>query len=126
MLGLALAPAPAPAQTINSVRVFADAPGALINVDGNIYLNSAEFLWPSGSKHTVTFHEPDPSLGGNLPADLGWITNLSPSAEPSTSQPITASPGLQWIQLKFKVFFPLSIVLPDCGAQPCPYPAAYR
>lgn len=118
----ALAPAFCQTATINSVRIYTDpAVPTEFYVDGQAFWKPVEFLWPVGSKHTVTSYS---QVGLGLPVKYvfkGWVTNLSPNAEPATLQPLTASSELKWIKLVFQVFPGITMWLDSCpsGTEQC-------
>jgi len=103
-------------QSVNEVRVYTSAPGASFRVDDQIYSTVAAFLWPAGSKHTITFSPGDQRVLGTQFLYKGWVTNLSPDAGPSSLQPITASAGLQWVRLDFDVEHLLTVTIALSGS----------
>jgi len=115
---------PAGAQTVaNQVRVYTQAPGLYFLVDGQSYIGAASFSWPATSKHAVTSYDQNQTTtAGVAYAFKGWVTNLNPNATPSMSEPITADPSLQWVELLFDTSYAITILLIDCPdpAQPCP------
>ena len=121
LAGLLLAPSVRAQTAGNSVRIYAEPGGVLFQVDGQDFYNQATFLWPGGSKHTVTSYDQSAAQIDSLYQYKGWISNLSSTI--SNSQPITASPNLQWIKLVFDVSYQLTLLLPDCpDSATCPNP----
>ena len=78
---------PARAQSVNGVRVCSDYQTARFRVDGAMYVGSATFLWPQGSKHFIEAVEPQDSAAewGARYEYRGWANNLGDSASPGTS-----------------------------------------
>jgi uncharacterized protein (TIGR03437 family) len=102
-------------QSASGVHIYTTFPGASFSVDGQNFLGSADLIWPAGSKHTVTSYSQQFSTPGTQLVYKGWVTNLNPATQPSVMQPITADPGLKWIQLVFETWYGIIIDLADCG-----------
>jgi uncharacterized protein (TIGR03437 family) len=111
---------PARSQSINSVRVFSDFQTARFRVDGVIYVGSAAFFWPQGSKHFIEAVEPQDSGAewGVRYEYRGWSNNLGDSATPETSssKPITADASLKTIKVEFLKTYLLTVTAsPICA-----------
>jgi hypothetical protein len=108
--------------TVNTVRVSSNVPDAPFRVDGELYYRVAEFAWPAGSKHFITFLEGDVPTPETRFTFLGWVTNLSEVV--GGAAPIIASPDLKSIELHFIAEYQLSINIPECitGGDPCTPP----
>jgi uncharacterized protein (TIGR03437 family) len=94
-------------QSLNQVRVFTNPPGISFRVDDSLVTNVGSFLWPAGSKHTITFNEGDQRDPGTRFIYQGWASNLS--SERSFTQLITASPELRWVRLDLELEYRFSI-----------------
>src|SRR5436305_13472624 len=116
--GAVLLCSPARSQSnVNTVHVYTQPPGIYFTVDGQNFLDSADFPWPAGSKHVVTSYDQDQFKTGTSYTYQGWVTNLT-SGGASKLQPITADPTLRWIKLVFETSRSLLILLPDCPQPP--------
>ncbi len=119
----------ATAQDIVSFRVSTSVPGPLFTVDGEVYGRPATFLWPRGSKHTVSIIARSMSAqGGNpaCPADAstatqytpdcrtrytfgGWETNGSTAAGSAWTQSITADGSISSLVAQFSASHLISV-----------------
>ena len=82
---------------IVSVRVYPDADGAIIRVDGVEYNTPITVFWPEGSKHTVYATPVQKHVSQTLFTFGGWSTNLGPLQEPT----ITVDRSLTWVRASF-------------------------
>lgn len=64
-----------PAQTL-SFTVSSNPVGASFTVDGQTYSYTAQFQWPAGSKHVVSFVQNQPPAGSIVPNANGTFTGL--------------------------------------------------
>ena len=93
-----------------------------------MYVGSAVFLWPQGSKHFIEAVEPQDSAAewGVRYEYRGWANNLGDSASPETSssKPITADASLKSIKVDFLKTYLLTVTAsPICAdGELCPAP----
>jgi uncharacterized protein (TIGR03437 family) len=121
---MVICPVAWPQNAVNIVRVFSSVPDAPFRVDGELYYAVAEFAWTAGSTHTITFREGDVPTPETQFKLMGVTTNLDESG--AIEQPLTASPGLQWVKMTFEKHYQLSISMPDCVTAPSPCPSPGR
>lgn len=122
---------PVAAQVVASTRIVMDPPGVRYSVDGQIYAQSAEFLWPAGSKHIVamlggtqtitgtTNYCGDPGSSTVIQYDelckarytlTGWQNSLGPlPAGLSPVQTITADPSVTFYKATFKAEYQINV-----------------
>lgn len=93
------------AQTVSSVMVGTNPPGAYFQVDGQLYNSTQTFLWPQGSVHILTFpyslDSNGNSLGYQATADGltrytfgGWNAGTLPLGNAVLTVDITADPSI--------------------------------
>jgi hypothetical protein len=87
ILVAALLSSVAGAQEIVNMRVFTEPAGAGFYVDGRYYSGPATFLWPEGSKHTLSIDRVQPGLGERRFTFTGWTDNTGTF---TTSMPTVA------------------------------------
>ncbi len=130
IIGLLLACAGGIAQTISTVDISVNPPGAQFLVDGNSYITPQVFPWPAGSKHIVQFplsfdQNGNPvtyqgALNGNVRYSFnGWTSSLGPipgTVDPLTNSnyiTVTAGPSLTSIVANVTTSFLVSINFPN-------------
>ncbi len=89
---------------VNQIKIsMSPGDGIPFTVDGQVFQGSAAFLWPQGSKHTVSVQ---PTELGNTPKALygftGWTINTFVTGTGPVMQPfnqnvliVTADPSVQ-------------------------------
>src|ERR1700694_538400 len=100
--------------TISSTRIFSEPRGAAFYVDGQRFVDSATFLWPQGSKHTLNVDpvQQDP-MNRTQYLFHGWTNS---TGLPCLSQIITADPGITWYKASFSLQYAVSLNFFTCPA----------
>ena len=129
------------AQTATSITISSSPSGARFQVDGTIYNQAANFIWPTGSTHYVVFITDTP-VGTNTATNIqtspdgsveyslnGWEDNNSlvqPNAAPI--QVITADPAITSFTAEVTVFYRVTVnyytPVPSNSSAPQPVCAA--
>ena len=96
--------------------------GIQFTVDGQPFYGSGTFLWPQGSKHTVTVQ---PIEYGNHPKTqytfAGWTINAAVSQTwSSTTLVVTADPGIPSIVANFNTLYEFDLVFFSCPTDGTP------
>src|SRR5712671_5045967 len=101
-------------QTV-STRVFTDPLGVRFFIDGQVYVTPQNFLWPAGSKHTISV-EHNQLHYTNLTrfTFTGWVDNTSLFNSSSDSVVVTADPAVTFIKATFTTEIKLSVQFYDC------------
>jgi uncharacterized protein (TIGR03437 family) len=98
---------------ISSVRIFTKPAGATFYVDEQAYTNEVTLLWPAGSKHFIRT-QPEQSAA-TMKAQYQYTGATTNLGTPGSIWPITADPGLTYIELDFTVSYAVSL-----SYYPCP------
>src|SRR5258708_5628007 len=87
-----------------STRIFPDPGGVRFFVDGQVYVQGQNFLWPAGSKHTIAV-EHDQLQYTHLTrfTFTGWVDNTSLFNSSADSIVVTADPAVTFIKATFNV-----------------------
>src|SRR5579864_4086972 len=127
LVSLALCAAPASAATtLSSTRIYTDLDLATFYVDGQLFIGSATFLWPAGSKHTLDITPVQyPTLAKTRYSFTGWTesTGLLPSS--GTSLVISADPAITYYKASMSVQHAVSLNFFMCSnpdPATCGYP----
>lgn len=123
---VALMSVPAFAQ-VNSIHiVMSPGDGIPFTVDGQAFKGAATFLWPQGSKHTVSVR---PFESGNTPkvrySFLKWTINTTvPQDWVPETLIVTADPSVQSVIATFIVEYQLDVIYTTCATDgsPCQSP----
>lgn len=107
---------------IVSVRVFADADGAQIMIDGVYYQGPATLLWPEGSKHILSANPVQNQRQKTTFVLKEWSTNLGPISELSPA--ITADRDLTYVKASFDTLYAVSLSFYACAGPDAGCPAA--
>ena len=112
-LVLFLAP-PVHSQTQSTTRVIPNPDGGIYYVDGQIYEHATSFIWPQGSKHTLS--APITSLPGfNVQyAFQSW--EWSGGQLPGNTVVVTADPAITQYTVNFSLNFGVNLVFYNCAA----------
>jgi len=115
------------AQTVSSVRIFTDPSGLEFWVDGQLFTQPVTFLWPQGSKHSITTLAAQNSLQPNTQYALsGATTNLGAVTDITSLAAFTADPAITYVDLSFSISYAVNLVFFTCppGTTPltCPSP----
>src|SRR5579862_2501813 len=106
-------------QTINETSIYSDPAGATITVDGQAYYGSAAFLWPAGSKHTLTIQQvQEPRfIAATKMVFQSWDDSSGQFTSSANTIVITADPALTYFKAKVPELFALSLnSFNSCGA----------
>ncbi len=117
----------AQAPTISSVRVTTTPAGRTYYVDGQFYNTPRVFLWPAGSKHTLSTDPVQLDIRDSVRWSFGgWSSNLgSVLTDGSGNVQITVDPKLTELTATFSEQFEVFVSFYDCPPgtpqdQPCP------
>ncbi len=107
------------AQTINETSVYSEPAGATITVDGQRYFGSAAFLWPAGSKHTLSIEQvqaPRYAVETRM-VFQSWSDSTGQFTSSLNTIVITADPAITFYKAKVTEQFALSLnYFNACGA----------
>jgi uncharacterized protein (TIGR03437 family) len=129
LFALVLFSAPVVAQVATVPISMSPGDGIAFTVDGQQFQGSGAFLWPQGSKHTVTVQA---SETGYTPKALygfsGWTINTFVSPAGTVSQSfngttliVTADPSIQSIVANFTISYEFDVIYFSCptDGSPC-------
>src|SRR5271156_5133272 len=90
------------AQTINMTSIYSDPAGATITIDGQAYYGSAAFLWPAGSKHTLTIQQVQAPrfLAATKMVFQSWADSSGEFTSSANTIVITADPAITYFKAK--------------------------
>jgi uncharacterized protein (TIGR03437 family) len=105
------------AQTYSSITISTVPSGATFYVDGQAYISAANLVWPTGSKHIVSFQLDPATPGSTVETQTstdgsrqytfnGWTTNnglLVPTTDPV--QTVTADPSITSLTASLSVAY---------------------
>lgn len=115
---------------VNTIPIsMSPGDGVPFTVDGQTFYGSGTFLWPQGSKHTVSVQA---TASGNTPktqyAFQNWTINTFVAGTGATTQTwdpttliVTADPGVQSIVANFTVTYEFDVIYFSCptDGSPC-------
>src|SRR5579859_2486181 len=96
-------------QTINETSISSDPVGATITVDGQQYFGPAAFLWPAGSKHTLSIQQEQAPryLAATKMVFQGWTDSSGQFTSSANTIVITADPAITYFKAKVTELFAL-------------------
>ena len=111
--------------TVSATSVYTDPAGALFYVDGQTYTSAATFLWPQGSKHTLSIIPIQQASSYKAQYSFaGWTdsTGILTGANPTVI--VTADPGISWYKVALTLQYAVSLNFYACppGATVCSSP----
>ncbi|MCU1274714.1 MAG: hypothetical protein JWO48_2145, partial [Bryobacterales bacterium] len=109
---------------IGSTRIYTQPRGATFYVDGDRFIDSATFLWPQGSKHTLNtdVRQLDPIVKKRY-AFNQWTNSTKLTTNSSPVQIITADPAITSYTAEFTVQYAVSLNFFACTGS-CASPGA--
>lgn len=113
-------------ETMASVRVFSDPPGATLTVDGSPVQSAQTFVWPQGSKHTLFASVQQTGAQFGMKYSFKYWEDSSGFIYEGGNQLIaTADPKVKFIKAVFELEYLLSLAFYDCSGVegPCASPA---
>lgn len=125
-LVIAAVSSPAAAQVSSVLISMGGNNNILFTVDGQNYTGAATFLWPKGSKHTLT--APLTSTGNQPKTQFGFqqwtITGPVVQTVADPSFVFTADPQIQSVIAAFNTAFEFDVIYYDCATDgsPCASP----
>ena len=98
------------AAIISSTRIYTQPRGAYFYVDGDKFIDSATFLWPQGSKHTLNTDvwQVDPLVKKRF-AFNQWTNSTALNPSPSPVQIISADPAITSYTAEFTLQYAVSL-----------------
>jgi hypothetical protein len=98
------------AAIISSTRIYTQPRGASFYVDGDKFIDSATFLWPQGSKHTLNTDvlQLDPLVKKRY-AFSQWTNSTALNTNPSPVQIISADPAITSYTAVFTLQYAVSL-----------------
>ena len=102
---------------VSATTVYTDPAGAMFYVDGQSYKSAATFLWPQGSKHTLSIIPIQQASSYKARyAFSGWIdsTGILSGANPVVV--VTADPGVTWFKASLTLQYAVSLNFYTCPA----------
>jgi uncharacterized protein (TIGR03437 family) len=104
-------------EKIVSTRVVANAPDAALSVDGAYVRGGATFLWPQGSKHTLSASPVQDHVRANTRYVFEkWIESATNQAIPGGhTVSVTADPAIGSFEAVFDVQYALRLLFGSCG-----------
>jgi uncharacterized protein (TIGR03437 family) len=108
-------------EQIVSTRVFMEPTGAYFYVDGTSYLTPQSFLWPKGSKHTLSV---DPAVQTTTRLGVrytfaSWTDSTGRLSMGTPTIAVTAAPEISWIKAVITTEYEIKIMIADCPAVDC-------
>lgn len=117
-----LFPLAAAAEPLVAVRVYTRPPGVFFNVDGLAYSGPATFMWPAGSRHTLsTTGQSVTASDGIRYAPHGWFANDTAVQPATASVVVTADPKINSFRAELDVEYALMLRFNPCSAPPCDF-----
>ena len=113
------------ANAVSATSVYTGPAGAMFYVDGQSYISAATFLWPQGSKHTLSIIPTQQASSYKAQYSFsGWSdsTGILSGANPIVI--VTADPGISWYKASLTLQYALSLNFYTCsgGASRCNSP----
>lgn len=105
-------------EQIVGIRVFMEPAGAQFYVDGKSYGTAQAFLWPKGSKHTLSV-EPAVQIGirpGTRYSFSGWTDSTGRLSVNTPTVAVTADPEIAWFKATIVAECEILVRVADCGA----------
>ena len=122
---LALATSQA-ATTISATRIYTEPGGGSFYVDGQLFTDSATFLWPAGSKHTLNVNAVQyPTLAKTRYAFTGWTDSTGQLSISAAQVVISADPAITSYKASMTVQHAVSLNFFKCSnpdPTTCGYP----
>jgi hypothetical protein len=119
-IGLWLGTLAVSAPTINETSIFSEPAVATITVDGQQFFGSAAFLWPAGSKHTLSIEQvqaPRFAVETRM-VFQSWSDFTGQLTSSANTVVITANPAITYFKAKVTEQFAISLnYFPSCGAR---------
>ena len=106
-----------PAQDqITATRISTNLPDAYFQVDGQWYMGTAQFSWPTGSRHLLTVTGGQYSSPASKTRYLfsGWTSSSGPVDPPSNQVIISADPGVTWYLANLTIEYALTVSFYPC------------
>lgn len=104
-------------EKIVSTRVYTDPVGAQFLVDGVAYTKPQTFLWPEGSKHTLSVipTTQDYNETNTRYVFQGWSDSSGILSSSAATISVTASPDISWFRAEVIKQYAVTILLIDCA-----------
>ena len=109
----------------SATTVYTDPAGALFYVDGQSYTSAATFLWPQGSKHTLSIIPVQQASSYKAQyAFSGWTDSTGILSGANSTVIVTADPGVTWFKASLTLQYAVSLNFYTCppGAGVCHSP----
>lgn len=111
-------------EQIVSTRVSTEPSGAQYYVDGVSYLSPQVFLWPKGSRHTLSMEPPVQTDVVNRVrfSFLSWTDSTGRLGVNTPAVSVTASPEIAWFRAMVNAEYEVKIQVAECpssDALPC-------
>jgi uncharacterized protein (TIGR03437 family) len=98
---------------ISSVRIYTKPAGATFYVDDQFYTGEVVMLWPANSKHLI---RTDPLQSGiGYKTQYSFNSALTNFGALAAGMPVTASPGLTFIELDFALSYAATLSYFPCA-----------
>jgi len=105
------------ATTVSSTSVSTEPPGARFDVDGQTYSSSNSFLWPAGSKHTISIPVSQQPTSAKTRYNFnGWTDSTGSSTVSGNQLTITADPAITYYRAKVTVQHAVSLNFFSCAS----------
>src|SRR2546422_2786294 len=105
------------ATTVSSTSVSNEPPGARFDVDGQTYSSSNSFLWPAGSKHTISIPVSQQPTSAKTRYNFnGWTDSTGSSTVSGNQLTITADPAITYYRAKVTVQHAVSLNFFSCAS----------
>jgi uncharacterized protein (TIGR03437 family) len=112
-----------PGVTVSSTTVSTLPAGGTFYVDGQLYTNSFTFLWPQGSKHTLSITTAQQVPGAKTQYTFtGWTDSTGTPFVSTPTVVITADPSITWYQAVLTLQYAVSLNFFSCSAGVCSGP----
>ncbi len=110
---------------LSATSVYTDPSGAMFYVDGQSYTSAATFLWPQGSKHTISIIPVQAASTFKAQYDFtGWTDSTGILTGTNPIQIVTADAGITWYKASLTLQYAVTLNFYSCppGANACSGP----
>ncbi len=105
--------------TVSSTTVYTLPAGATFYVDGQQFTSAATFLWPQGSKHTLSITPLQQAYTGNTRyAFTGWTVSTGILTTSNPVVIITADPGISSYEATLTLQYAITLDIINCAPSP--------
>jgi len=108
---------PQTSPAVSATEVYTDPPGAIFYVDGQSFTSAATFLWPQGSKHTLSIVPVQQASTYKAQYSFtGWSDPTGILTGGNPIEIVTADPGIAWYKASLTLQYAVSLNFYTCPA----------